>query len=191
MSPPDRPKGQPLSGPLQTGVRLLPPPLPAVPSARLATGVPARPGRPCGRTTGLPRSVAVTVWVRSRLSAGGASTAPEEFGASGPDHVPFWSKRFSILRLACVTTFIGASRELTNTTPSWFPTPLMLGVATWPRGCVAILSDEATALSRLKLRVARARKRWSFACTLRPPTRSFSLDRALRCSGSFAPHSYP
>ena len=40
-------------------------------------------------TTGLPRSVAVTVWVRSRLSAGGTTTAPEEFGASGPDHVPF------------------------------------------------------------------------------------------------------
>ena len=44
---------------------------------------------PDGETTGLPRSVAVTVWVRSRLFAGGASAAPEEFGASGPDHVPF------------------------------------------------------------------------------------------------------
>src|SRR5439155_9534286 len=44
---------------------------------------------PCGETTGLPRSAAVTVWVRSRLLAGGASAAPEEFGASGPDHVPF------------------------------------------------------------------------------------------------------
>src|SRR5437868_15437976 len=49
---------------------------------------------PCGRgqngeTTGLPRSADVTVRVRSRLSAGGASAAPEEFGASGLDHVPF------------------------------------------------------------------------------------------------------
>jgi hypothetical protein len=42
-----------------------------------------------GETTGLPRSATVTVWVRPRLFAGGASTAPEEFGASGPDHVPF------------------------------------------------------------------------------------------------------
>jgi hypothetical protein len=42
-----------------------------------------------GETTGLPRSAGVTVWGRSRLSAGGASAAPEEFGASGPDHVPF------------------------------------------------------------------------------------------------------
>src|SRR6516225_7050405 len=38
---------------------------------------------PDGETTSLPRSVAVTVWVRSRLSAGGTTTAPEEFGASG------------------------------------------------------------------------------------------------------------
>src|SRR3989440_8292116 len=43
---------------------------------------------PCGRgqnggTTGLPRSAGVTVQVRSRLSAGGASAAPEKFGASG------------------------------------------------------------------------------------------------------------
>src|SRR6266404_3435630 len=68
---------------------------------------------PSGETTGLPRSAAVTVWVRSRLSAGGASAAPEKFGASGPDHVPFWSKRFSILRLANITTFNSASPELT------------------------------------------------------------------------------
>ena len=40
-------------------------------------------------TTGLPRSAAVPVWVRSRLSAGGPTTAPEEFGDSGPGHVPF------------------------------------------------------------------------------------------------------
>src|SRR2546423_8070207 len=40
-------------------------------------------------TTGLPRSAAVPVWVRSRLSAGGSASAPEEFGASGPGHVPF------------------------------------------------------------------------------------------------------
>src|SRR4051812_40033189 len=30
---------------------------------------------PVGRTTGLPRYVAVAVWVRSHLSAGGATTA--------------------------------------------------------------------------------------------------------------------
>ena len=59
---------------------------------------------PCGEATGLPRSAAVTVWVRSRLSAGGTSAALEEFGASRLGHLPFWSKRVSILRLSCVTT---------------------------------------------------------------------------------------
>ena len=33
------------------------------------------------------------------------------------------------LALGLVTTITSASRELTDTTPSWFPTPLMLGVA--------------------------------------------------------------
>jgi hypothetical protein len=84
MSRPERPVAQPLSGPLQAGFRLLPPPLPAASSTPLAKAA-----FPDGETTGLPRSAAVTVWVRSRLSAGGATTAPEEFGASGPDHVPF------------------------------------------------------------------------------------------------------
>ena len=59
---------------------------------------------PCGEATGLPRFAAVTVWVRSRLSAGGTSAALEEFGASRLGHLPFWSKRVSILRLSCVTT---------------------------------------------------------------------------------------
>src|SRR5262249_40269618 len=73
----------------------------------------AFPARVAGETTGLPRSAAVTVWGRSRLSAGGASAAPEEFGASGPDPVPFWPKRVSILRLSYVTTFNSASLKLT------------------------------------------------------------------------------
>src|SRR5947209_18361764 len=59
--------------------------LPYPPSRRLLLRV----AFPEGETTGLPRSAAVTVWVRSRLSAGGAPAAPGEFGAPGPDHVPF------------------------------------------------------------------------------------------------------
>ena len=55
--------------------------------------------------------------------------APEEFGTSGLDHVPFGPSVSASCRLAFVTTFSSASPELTNTTPSWFPTPLMLGVA--------------------------------------------------------------
>src|ERR1700681_3047339 len=41
---------------------------------------------------------------RTHLYAGGSTSAPEEFGASGPGHVPFWPKRFSSLRLSFVTT---------------------------------------------------------------------------------------
>jgi hypothetical protein len=33
-----------------------------------------------------------------------ATSAPREFGALGPGHVPFWPKRDSSLRLSCVTT---------------------------------------------------------------------------------------
>src|SRR5262249_5612199 len=62
---------------------------PSPPSRGLALRLAVR-GRQRPRgATGLPRFVAVPVWVRSRLSAGGATTAPEEFGASGPGHVPF------------------------------------------------------------------------------------------------------
>jgi hypothetical protein len=55
-------------------------------------------------TTGLPRSADVPEWLRSCLYAGGATSAPEEFEASRPGHVPFWSKRISSLRLSFVTT---------------------------------------------------------------------------------------
>ena len=66
------------------------------------------------RTTGLPRSAGGTRrWFRSRLFAGGAASAPEEFGASGPDHVPFWSKPVSIFGLSFVTTIYDASPGLT------------------------------------------------------------------------------
>jgi hypothetical protein len=75
---------QPLSGPLQAGLRLLPAPLPAAPSARLAARFPLRGGY--GLTTLRRRNPA---WVRPRLDAGGATWAPDEFGASGPGHAPF------------------------------------------------------------------------------------------------------
>jgi hypothetical protein len=52
-------------------------------------------------------------WFRSRLFAGGATSAAEEFGASAPDHVPFWPKPVSIFGLSFVTTFSDASPGLT------------------------------------------------------------------------------
>src|SRR6516164_339305 len=89
---------QPLSARLPGGVRFLPRPLPAAPSAHLAARFPR------GRATGLPRCVAETAWVRSRLYAGGSASAPGEFGAPGPGHVPFWSKPVSTFGLSFVTT---------------------------------------------------------------------------------------
>src|SRR5262245_16169246 len=52
-------------------------------------------------------------WGRSRLSAGGPPSAPRKFGARGPDHVPIWPGRVSILRLSSLTAFSTTSHELT------------------------------------------------------------------------------
>jgi hypothetical protein len=79
--------------------------------------------RPCGKTTGLPRSTRAVVVCEAGLSSGVADKAcPTECGLGrvyppvarqlrwgsskphGPGHVPFWSKRFSSLRLANMTT---------------------------------------------------------------------------------------
>ena len=55
----------------------------------LAHGIPLRFTAPCGKPTGLPRCTDVAEWGRSQLSAGGSTSAPQEFAACGPDHVPF------------------------------------------------------------------------------------------------------
>ena len=86
-----------------------------------------------GRTTGLPRSVDVPGWGGSPLFAGGATSAPGELEAPGPDHVPFWPERDSIFRSFSVTTFIAASHDVDPSTRSWSPTALMLAVATSAR----------------------------------------------------------
>ncbi len=77
---------QPLSTPLQDGVRFLPLLLPAALSERLAALLPVGEH---GRATGLPRSAGMPAWVRSRLFAEGAASACGEFGAPQPDPVPF------------------------------------------------------------------------------------------------------
>ena len=43
-------------------------------------------------------------WIRPRLDAGGTSSAPDESAASGPGHLPFWSKPISTFGLFLVTT---------------------------------------------------------------------------------------
>jgi hypothetical protein len=126
-----------------TGRRSLPPPS----FTRRPVGASRESLSPMGRATGLPRSVDVPGWGGPPLFAGGAASAPGEFGAPGPDHVPFWPERDSIFRSSSVTTFIAASRCVDPSTRSWSPTASMLAVATSARALVAILADEDT-LSR-------------------------------------------
>ena len=58
-------------------------------------------------------------WVRPRLDAGGTSSPPDELGASGPGHAPFWSKPVSTFGLFLVTT-------LTAVHLGWpYPAPLV------------------------------------------------------------------
>jgi hypothetical protein len=90
---------QPLSSPLQVGIRLLPPPLPAAPSVGLAACLP-----PQGRATGLPRSADVTERVRSCLWAGGAPSAAGERCSPSTWPRTFWSRPVSTLGLFSVTT---------------------------------------------------------------------------------------
>jgi hypothetical protein len=86
---------------------------------RLITGRPSLPppsftrrpvGSPCGGPTlaGGRRAYHVasqeSSWVRPRLHAGGTSSAPDEFAASGPGHLPFWSKPISTFGLSLFTT---------------------------------------------------------------------------------------
>jgi hypothetical protein len=97
-----------------------------------------------GRATGLPRSVDVAEWVGSRLDAGGATSAPEEFGAPGPGHMPFWPKRDSSLRLFWGDDACDASPGLTLATRSWFPTTLLLAVVVTARAWATLLAEEAT-----------------------------------------------
>jgi hypothetical protein len=95
---------QPLSAPLQNGIRFLPGPIPAALSACLAAHFPSTPlAYGAGRTTGLPRSADVPEWVRSCLDAGGSTSAPEEFEAPGPDHAPFGPSGSAACACSCVT----------------------------------------------------------------------------------------
>ncbi len=85
---------------------LIPPPLSHQRSLQFAF--------PCGETTGVSLfTFSITPGVGSCLSAGGAPSATGEFGASVPDHLPFWFKPDSILGLSLLTAFISTSPGLT------------------------------------------------------------------------------
>ena len=51
-------------------------------------------------------------WIRPRLDAGGTSSAPDEFAASGPGHLPSWSKPIQHLWLVFVYDADGGSPRL-------------------------------------------------------------------------------
>jgi hypothetical protein len=50
-------------------------------------------------------------WVRSRLDAGGSSSAPGEIGTPGPGHVPFWSQPVGTFGLLVITTLTTVHRS--------------------------------------------------------------------------------
>src|SRR5260370_30525229 len=77
---------QPLSAPLQAGIRFFRLPLPASTSAFLAVGLPTM-----GADTGLPCSARITGRVRSCLSAGRVSVRAALSRQAGPPFsAPFW-----------------------------------------------------------------------------------------------------
>src|SRR5262245_16741897 len=91
---------QPLSVPLQGGIRFLPRPLPAAPSARLAVRFPSTPlGYGAGRTTGLPRSADVPEWL-GRISTPVARHLRR--GSSGPPDLATYLLVQAVQQLALV-----------------------------------------------------------------------------------------
>ena len=79
---------QPLSGPLQPGVRFLQPPIPAQPTAFLAVRLPESNCTPAAiRAYHVP--CALHDWVRACLSAGGHISDVPRVLSGASDHVPF------------------------------------------------------------------------------------------------------
>ena len=132
---------QPLSDRLRAGLRFLPRPLPAAPSARLAAGLPSREGD--GLTTlhrrnprGLgPALTPVALHLR-RMSLQHPDLATYRFGPSLSAPLA----RLCLRRLRRFT-WVG------HTTRPWSPTAVVLAVAASARASTAILTDEDT-LSR-------------------------------------------
>ena len=124
---------QPLSTSLQSGLRFLQRPVPAVPSACLTAAYPRR------RTTGLPRSVYRPEWVRFRLFAGGAYVCERRRGNASAWPLTFW---FKPLRLATRQPLgLVGSHDVyqrftwvSHTIRLWLPTALRLAVVIAPRG---------------------------------------------------------
>jgi len=132
---------QPLSDPLRAGLRFLPRPLPAAPSARLAAGLPSR--EDDGLTTlhrrnprGLgPALTPVALHLR-RMSLQHPDLATYRFG-------PSLSAPLACLCLRRLRRFTWVG----HTTRPWSPTAVVLAVAISARAPIATLAGEDT-LSR-------------------------------------------
>src|SRR3954465_869186 len=135
------PRAQLLSGPLQAGLRFLPRPLPAAPSARLTAGLPSR--EDDGLTTlhrrnprGLgPALTPVALHLR-RMTLQHPGLATYHFG-------PSLSAPLACLCLRRLRRFTWVGR----TTRPWSPTAAVLAVAISARALIATLAGEDT-LSR-------------------------------------------
>src|SRR5205085_5686561 len=132
------PQAQLLSGPLQAGLRFLPRPLPAAPSARLAAGLPSR--EDDGLTTlhrKNPRGLGPALTPVARHLRRGTLQPPDlatyHFG-------PSLSAPLACLCLRRLRRFTWVGR----TTRPWSPTTAVLAVAISARAPIATLAGEDT-----------------------------------------------
>src|SRR5262249_6273053 len=134
----------PRSDRLPSGVRFLPHPSSAAPSASFAVSLPSRGGQ---------RGYFVHLFdhsgVRSCLSAGGAPSAPGELVAPGPDHVPFGPSLTA--SWACLDLRPLSALHLGGPAPDgWPPTAVMLAVTVSARASTADPLIEVTLSPRLR-----------------------------------------
>ena len=137
---------QPLSVPLQHGIRFLPPPLPAAPSARLAVRFPRF--LEAGRTTGLPRSADVPEWI-GRISTPVAQHLRRR--SSRPPDLATYLLVQAVQQLALVLCddACDALPGLAIPLDPGSRPPLLLAVAVTAHALAALPKEEATLSRRL------------------------------------------
>jgi hypothetical protein len=140
---------QPLSAPLQHGIRFLPPPLPAAPSARLAVRFPSTPlVYGAGETTGLPRSADVPEWI-GRICTPVARHLRRR--SSGPPDLATYLLVQAVQQLAlvlCDDAYDALPGLAIPLNPSPQP-PLLLAVAVTARALAALPKEKDTLSWRL------------------------------------------
>ena len=104
---------KPLSRPLQSSVRFLHDPLPALPSASLAIGLPTCEQPTWAEIRAYPVPCQQHEQRRSRLFTGGALSTCLHFRKRQPTTYHFGSGVFRCSRPALITVFIGSSLALT------------------------------------------------------------------------------